>query len=67
MRAAQRLHPADFAHPATARSLQLSDLRLSPEQLDSFLDLGPYVNPAPYVVQADTSLVKASSASLLMQ
>ena len=36
----------------------LEALGLSPEQLDSYIDLGPYVNPSYYVVQEDESLAK---------
>jgi chloride channel 7 len=43
---------------AAMKEVKLSDLPLGEEELDMFLDLGPYVNPAPYIVQADTSLSK---------
>ena len=60
LRRAYEYESHEFSAAAREESTRADDTNmfLAPEQLDSFLDLGPYVNPAPYVVQADTSLTK---------
>lgn len=57
LRRAYEFDVPDFSIAARER-LSLSSVRLTAEELDMFLDLGPYLNPAPYIVQADTSLSK---------
>ncbi|CAG9467135.1 unnamed protein product [Pedinophyceae sp. YPF-701] len=50
----------DFTKPATTHGISVDDVRLNGAagQLDLFLDLAPYVNPCPYMVQSDASLTK---------
>jgi chloride channel 7 len=51
---------ADFAKPISSPGLSLGDVlpTLPEDQLSLYLDLGPYANPSPYVVQEDASLSK---------
>mmetsp|Transcript_23545 Transcript_23545/g.51672 ORF Transcript_23545/g.51672 Transcript_23545/m.51672 type:complete len:861 (+) Transcript_23545:337-2919(+) len=49
---------SEFTKPISTPGLSIHDVQLTPEQLDLYLDLGPYVNPSYYVVQEDASLSK---------
>lgn len=49
---------SDFAKPISSSGLSIADVTLTEDQLSLFLDLGPYANPSPYVVQEDASLSK---------
>eukprot|EP00241_Pyramimonas_parkeae_P016914 CAMPEP_0114281078 /NCGR_PEP_ID=MMETSP0059-20121206/2786_1 /TAXON_ID=36894 /ORGANISM="Pyramimonas parkeae, Strain CCMP726" /LENGTH=755 /DNA_ID=CAMNT_0001401535 /DNA_START=189 /DNA_END=2456 /DNA_ORIENTATION=- len=43
----------------STRGLSVADVNLETADMDLYLDLAPYVNPSPYVVQEDMSLNKA--------
>eukprot|EP00898_Chlorokybus_atmophyticus_P007736 jgi/Chlat1/7964/Chrsp69S07401 len=55
---ALRHHAEDFIRHPTAKRFTVDDLALSGEDLDMYLDIGPFVNTTPYSVSADASLTK---------
>ncbi|KAH7447178.1 hypothetical protein KP509_01G095400 [Ceratopteris richardii] len=48
----------EFAKPASSRGLSIHDIHLSPEEMELYIDLEPFVNPSPYIVPEDMSLTK---------
>ncbi|KAM0014489.1 putative CBS domain, chloride channel, voltage gated, chloride channel, core [Helianthus debilis subsp. tardiflorus] len=48
----------DFVKPVTSKGLSINDIHLSPDDLEMYIDLAPFVNPSPYVVPEDMSLTK---------
>ncbi|KAI3754874.1 hypothetical protein L1987_54666 [Smallanthus sonchifolius] len=49
---------SDFVKPVTSKGLSINDIHLSPDDLEMYIDLAPFVNPSPYVVPEDMSLTK---------
>ncbi|KAL7590889.1 chloride channel protein CLC-d isoform X1 [Lactuca sativa] len=49
---------SDFVKPVSSKGLSISDIHLSPDDLEMYIDLAPFVNPSPYVVPEDMSLTK---------
>lgn len=62
MRLALNYHTADFVKPVSVAGPRIEDLRLSEEEMDMYLDLGPFVNSASYIVHEDSSLAKVGLA-----
>lgn len=48
----------DFVKPVSSKGLSVTDVYLTPEELEMYLDLEPFVNPSPYIVPEDMSLTK---------
>ncbi|KVI01687.1 chloride channel protein CLC-d [Cynara cardunculus var. scolymus] len=49
---------SDFVKPVSSKGLSINDIHLSPDDLEMYIDLAPFVNPSPYVVPEDMSLTK---------
>eukprot|EP00850_Spirogloea_muscicola_P011972 SM000076S21793 [mRNA] locus=s76:235730:243321:- [translate_table: standard] len=49
----------DFAKPASTKGLAVEDVQLSEAELAMWLDLKPFLNPTPYIVDEDVSVTKA--------
>ena len=50
-RVATSYEVSDFSKPLSTVGLSLADVQLTPDQLDLYIDLGPYANSSYYVVQ----------------
>lgn len=53
-----RHNVTDFVKPVSSKGLSVQDILLTPEEMDLYLDLEPFVNPSPYIVPEDMSLTK---------
>lgn len=51
--------------PASSKGISINDIHLSPDDLEMYIDLAPFVNPSPYVVPEDMSLTKVHFSSLV--
>lgn len=49
---------SDFAKPVSTKGLTMEDVHLDSMELAMWLDLKPFVNHSPYIVEADMSLAK---------
>ncbi|KAK9139773.1 hypothetical protein Scep_009454 [Stephania cephalantha] len=52
---------SEFVKPVSSKGLSIEDIHLSPDDLEMYIDLAPFLNPSPYIVPEDTSLSKAYS------
>lgn len=50
--------PSEFVKPVSSKGLTLDDIHLSPDDLEMYIDLAPFLNPSPYIVPEDMSLTK---------
>lgn len=48
----------DFTKPASSKGLSIYDIDISPQEMEMYIDLQPFVNPTPYIVPEDMSLTK---------
>ncbi|TQD77679.1 hypothetical protein C1H46_036780 [Malus baccata] len=49
---------SEFVKPASSKGLLISDIHLSSDDLEMYIDLAPFLNPSPYIVPEDMSLTK---------
>lgn len=49
---------SEFVKPASSKGLSIDDIHLSSDDMEMYIDLGPFLNPSPYVVPEDMSLTK---------
>ncbi|KAH9682758.1 chloride channel protein CLC-d [Citrus sinensis] len=49
---------SEFVKPASSKGLSIDDIHLSSDDMEMYIDLGPFLNPSPYVVPEDMSLSK---------
>jgi chloride channel 7 len=50
----------EFVKPVSSKGLSVEDICLTPEEMEMYLDLEPFVNPSPYIVPEDMSLTKVT-------
>ncbi|XP_018846839.1 chloride channel protein CLC-d-like isoform X2 [Juglans regia] len=50
--------PSEFVKPASSKGISIDDIQLSPDDLEMYIDLAPFLNPSPYIVPEDMSLTK---------
>ncbi|RYR59151.1 hypothetical protein Ahy_A05g024986 isoform B [Arachis hypogaea] len=48
----------EFAKPVSSKGICIDDIHLSPDDLEMYIDLAPFLNPSPYIVPEDMSLTK---------
>ncbi|KAL2244046.1 UNVERIFIED_CONTAM: Chloride channel protein CLC-d [Sesamum indicum] len=48
----------EFVKPVSSKGLSIHDIHLTPDDLEMYIDLAPFLNPSPYVVPEDMSLTK---------
>ncbi|KAL3641995.1 hypothetical protein CASFOL_012810 [Castilleja foliolosa] len=48
----------EFVKPVSSKGLSINDIHLTPDDLEMYIDLAPFLNPSPYVVPEDMSLTK---------
>ncbi|XP_057805939.1 chloride channel protein CLC-d isoform X1 [Salvia miltiorrhiza] len=48
----------EFVKPVSSKGISIDDIHLSPDDLEMYIDLAPFLNPSPYVVPEDMSLTK---------
>ncbi|EPS62511.1 hypothetical protein M569_12278, partial [Genlisea aurea] len=48
----------EFVKPASSKGLSIDDIHLTPDDLEMYIDLVPFLNPSPYEVPEDMSLTK---------
>ena len=51
----------EFVKPVSSKGLSVEDVCLTPEEMEMYLDLEPFVNPSPYIVPEDMSLTKVTT------
>ncbi|CAL9151266.1 unnamed protein product [Musa hybrid cultivar] len=49
---------SDFVKTDSSNGLSTEDIHLTEDELELYLDLASYLNPAPYIVPEDLSLAK---------
>uniref|UniRef100_A0A5B6Z8H8 Chloride channel protein n=1 Tax=Davidia involucrata TaxID=16924 RepID=A0A5B6Z8H8_DAVIN len=49
---------SEFVKPVSSKGISIDDIHLSPDDLEMYIDLAPFVNPSPYLVPEDMSLTK---------
>ncbi|CAI5980177.1 unnamed protein product, partial [Closterium sp. NIES-64] len=49
---------SDFAKPVSTKGITIGDIELSREDLTLWIDLGPFLNPTPFIVDENMSLTK---------
>ncbi|XP_068648033.1 chloride channel protein CLC-d isoform X2 [Aristolochia californica] len=49
---------SDFVKPVSSKGLCIEDIHLTPDDLEMYIDLAPFLNPSPYVVPEDMSMAK---------
>ena len=49
---------SEFAKPVSTKGVGMEEVELTAPELAMWLDLGPFLNPSPYVVEEDMSLAK---------
>ncbi|XP_059649903.1 chloride channel protein CLC-d isoform X2 [Cornus florida] len=49
---------SEFVKPVSSKGICIDDIHLSPDDLEMYIDLAPFVNPSPYIVSEDMSLTK---------
>lgn len=55
-----RHNPTEFVKPVSSKGIGINDIHLTPDDLEMYIDLAPFLNPSPYVVPEDTSLTKVT-------
>jgi chloride channel 7 len=58
-------HVTDFTKPVSSKGLSIFEIDISPVEMEMYIDLQPFVNPAPYMVPEDMSLTKVSFCYIL--
>ncbi|KAK4478078.1 hypothetical protein RD792_017343 [Penstemon davidsonii] len=48
----------EFVKPVSSKGLSVNDIHLTPDDLEMYIDLAPFLNPSPYIVPEDMSLTK---------
>ncbi|XP_051129565.1 chloride channel protein CLC-d [Andrographis paniculata] len=48
----------EFVKPVSTKGITLDDVHLTPDDMNMYIDLAPFLNPSPYVVPEDMSLTK---------
>ncbi|KAM3356242.1 chloride channel protein CLC-d isoform X1 [Capsicum galapagoense] len=48
----------EFVKPVSTKGISLRDIHLTPDDVEMYIDLAPFLNPSPYVVPEDMSLTK---------
>ncbi|CAK9142525.1 unnamed protein product [Ilex paraguariensis] len=48
----------EFVKPASSKGLSIDDIHVSPDDVEMYIDLAPFVNQSPYIVPEDMSLTK---------
>ena len=56
---------SDFSKPVSSKGLSIDDVFLSHHHLTQWIDLRPFLNPTPYIVDEDMALTKASTTRTL--
>lgn len=56
--ALRRYNMRDFTKPVSSKGLSIYEINISPQEMDMYIDLQPFVNPTPYIVPEDMSLTK---------
>lgn len=51
---------SEFAKPVSSKGLSMDEIHLSPDDMEMYIDLAPFLNPSPYVVPEDMSLTKVT-------
>lgn len=54
----------DFAKPVSSKGLSIHEINISPQEMEMYIDLEPFVNPTPYIVPEDMSLAKVRYCTL---
>ncbi|XP_047334028.1 chloride channel protein CLC-d-like [Impatiens glandulifera] len=49
---------SEFVKPVSSKGITIEEILLSPDDLEMYIDLAPFVNSSPYVVPEDMSLTK---------
>lgn len=49
---------SEFVKPVSSKGISLHDIHFTPDDLEMYIDLAPFLNPSPYVVPEDMSLTK---------
>ncbi|XP_042475968.1 chloride channel protein CLC-d isoform X3 [Macadamia integrifolia] len=49
---------SEFVKPVSSKGLSIDKIYLSPDDLEMYIDLAPFLNPSPYIVPEDMSLTK---------
>ncbi|KAA8548621.1 hypothetical protein F0562_000305 [Nyssa sinensis] len=49
---------SEFVKPVSSKGISINDIHLSPDDLEMYIDLAPFVNSSPYIVPEDMSLTK---------
>lgn len=49
---------SEFVKPASSKGISIDDINLTPDDLEMYIDLAPFLNPSPYIVPEDMSLTK---------
>lgn len=47
--------------PVSSKGISIDDIHLTPDDLEMYIDLAPFLNPSPYVVPEDMSLTKVTN------
>lgn len=50
----------EFVKPVSSKGISVDDIHSTPDDLEMYIDLGPFLNPSPYVVPEDMSLTKVT-------
>ena len=48
----------DFIKPVSSKGVSIYEINITPQEMEMFIDLQPFVNPTPYIVPEDMSLTK---------
>lgn len=54
----------DFTKPVSSKGVSIYEINITPQEMEMFIDLQPFVNPTPYIVPEDMSLTKVRFLSL---
>ncbi|KAG6394942.1 hypothetical protein SASPL_145533 [Salvia splendens] len=54
----RRHNLTEFVKPVSSKGISIDDIHLTPDDLEMYIDLVPFLNPSPYVVPEDMSLTK---------
>ncbi|KAI8009746.1 Chloride channel protein CLC-d [Camellia lanceoleosa] len=49
---------SEFVKPVSSKGISIHDINLTPDDLEMYIDLAPFVNPSPYIVSEDMSITK---------
>ncbi|KAJ4967791.1 hypothetical protein NE237_014492 [Protea cynaroides] len=49
---------SEFVKPVSSKGMSVDKIYLSPDDLEMYIDLAPFLNPSPYIVPEDMSLTK---------